>query len=110
MLVLLVMHKALTTPLTPAALRFFIYAGYEFCLFNRIYNGDNVSAAVLTPLKEPPHLKRLQNCESVFRTCEEPLEMINDKSGPPILMELDFDCLGAFVDFLLKNKSPMKLV
>lgn len=104
------MYKTLKTPLTLSLLKFFLKEGYEYCLSKRSYKDDNVSAILLTPLKELPDLKRLQTCDALLLIREEPLEMVNDTNGPPVLMELEPECLGSFVDYLFNKQSPLHIV
>ena len=99
------MQKILKTPLTPSVLKFFINAGYEYCLCNRSYTGKDVSAIVLTPVKNRPDLRQIQNYEALFLTREDPLEMVSTTDGPPVMMELDLGCLRQFVDYLLKGET-----
>jgi hypothetical protein len=104
------MYKTLKTPLTPSLLKFFLNEGYQYCLSKRSFKGKNVSAILLTPVKERPDLRQLQNFEAIFVTSEEPLEMVRATDGPPVLLELEPECLGSFVDFLCKSQSPLRIV
>jgi hypothetical protein len=97
------MYKTLKTPLTPSVLKFFINAGFEYCLYKLYYTGQDVSVILLTPVKQRPSLKQIQNYDALFLTCEEPFKMVNDTNTPPVMMELEFNCLSQFVDHLLKG-------
>ena len=95
------MHKKLRTPLTPSVLKFFINEGYEYCLSKKVYSADCVTAILLTPVKTRPDLSQLHNCESVFLIREEPLQMAMTTAGPQVIMELELNSLGSYIDFLL---------
>jgi hypothetical protein len=104
------MHKTLKTPLTPSILKFFINAGYEYCLSRCSYTGKEVSAILLTPVMERPDLIQIQHYESLFLTREEPLEMVRATGGPPVMIELGSDCLAHFISYLFKGRSKNKML